>query len=72
LDAGEDINMCDNMIPEQIKGVVIFRNQNYPHILLEANGNINFQTIREFALTSVDAISSVIIIHQATWHDFSM
>ncbi|MFW3328302.1 nicotinate-nucleotide diphosphorylase (carboxylating), partial [Aliarcobacter butzleri] len=42
------------------------------HILLEASGNINFQTIREFALTGVDAISSGSIIHQATWLDFSM
>ncbi|MFW2601584.1 carboxylating nicotinate-nucleotide diphosphorylase [Aliarcobacter butzleri] len=70
--AGADIIMCDNMTPEQIKGVVTFRNENYPHILLEASGNINFQTIREFALTGVDAISSGSIIHQATWLDFSM
>ena len=64
--------MCDNMNPEQIREVVAFRNQNYPHILLEASGNINFKTIREYAMTGVDAISSGSIIHQATWLDFSM
>ena len=70
--AGGDIIMCDNMNPEQIKEVVAFRNKNYPHILLEASGNINFKTIREYAMTGVDAISSGSIIHQATWLDFSM
>jgi nicotinate-nucleotide pyrophosphorylase (carboxylating) len=70
--AGGDIIMCDNMNPEQIKEVVAFRNEKYPHILLEASGNINFKTIREYAMTGVDAISSGSIIHQATWLDFSM
>ena len=64
--------MCDNMTPEQIKEVVIFRDTNYPHILLEASGNINLDTIRMYAQTGVDAVSSGSIIHQATWLDFSM
>lgn len=72
MDAGADIIMCDNMTPEQIKEVVTFRNANYPHILLEASGNISLDTIQEYAATKVDAISSGSIIHQATWLDFSM
>ena len=72
MSAGGDIIMCDNMTPEQIKEVVEFRNINYPHILLEASGNINLETIRNYAMTGVDAISSGSIIHQATWLDFSM
>ncbi len=72
MDAGADIIMCDNMNPEQIKEVVSFRDNNYPHILLEASGNINLNTIRDYAQTGVDAISSGSIIHQATWLDFSM
>jgi len=72
MHAGGDIIMCDNMNPEQIKEVVAFRNKEYPHILLEASGNINLQTIRDYAMTGVDAISSGSIIHQATWLDFSM
>ncbi len=72
MDAGADIIMCDNMTPEQIKEVVEFRNKNYPHILLEASGNISLETIRMYADTKVDAISSGSIIHQATWLDFSM
>ncbi len=72
MEAGVDIIMCDNMNCEQIKEVVAFRNENYPHILLEASGNINLNTIKDYASTGVDAISSGSIIHQATWLDFSM
>ncbi|QOG12624.1 carboxylating nicotinate-nucleotide diphosphorylase [Arcobacter sp. FWKO B] len=72
MDAGADIVMCDNMSVEEIKAVVSFRNENYPHVLLEASGNINLDTIRDYASSGVDAISSGSIIHQATWLDFSM
>lgn len=70
--AGGDIIMCDNMNPQQIVEVVKYRDDNYPHVLLEASGNINLETIRMYAQTGVDAISSGSIIHQATWLDFSM
>ncbi len=70
--AGADIIMCDNMTPDQIEQVVEFKQQNFPHILLEASGDINLNTIRTYASTGVDAISSGSIIHQATWLDFSM
>lgn len=72
MEAGADIIMCDNMNFEGIKEVVAFRNENYPHLLLEASGNINLDTIQEYAKTGVDAVSSGSIIHQATWLDFSM
>ena len=39
---------------------------------LEASGNINLDTVRDYALSGVDALSSGSIIHQATWLDFSM
>ncbi|MGB5920572.1 carboxylating nicotinate-nucleotide diphosphorylase [Arcobacter sp.] len=72
MEAGGDIIMCDNMTPDQIREVVKYRNENYPHIVLEASGNINLKTVREYALSGVDALSSGSIIHQATWLDFSM
>jgi len=72
MNAGGDIIMCDNMKPSLIKEVVQFRNENYPHILLEASGNISLETIVDYTKTGVDAISSGSIIHQATWLDFSM
>jgi len=72
MHAGADIVMCDNMTLEETKEVVAYRNENYPHILLEASGNITLKTIKEIAKTGVDAISSGSIIHQANWIDLSM
>jgi nicotinate-nucleotide pyrophosphorylase (carboxylating) len=72
MDAGADIVMCDNMSNEEIKRVVAFRNENYPHILLEASGNVTLESIEEIAKTGVDAISSGALIHQANWIDLSM
>ena len=70
--AGADIVMCDNMDPATIREVVSYRDARYPHILLEASGNITLETIRAIAETGVDAVSSGSIIHQATWPDLSM
>ena len=72
FEAGADIVMCDNMTPYQIQEVVKYRNENYKHILLEASGNISLETIESYAKTSVDAISSGALIHQANWIDISM
>jgi len=69
---GADIVMCDNMTPQQIEEVVAYRNAEYPHILLEASGNISLETIESYAKTGVDAISSGALIHQANWIDLSM
>jgi nicotinate-nucleotide pyrophosphorylase (carboxylating) len=72
MKAGADIVMCDNMSLEETKEVVDFRDENYPHILLEASGNVTLETIKAIAMTGVDAISSGSIIHQANWIDLSM
>ena len=72
MDAGADIIMCDNMSPTQIREVADFRDEKYPHILLEASGNITTETIVGYLGSGINAISSGSIIHQATWLDFSM
>jgi nicotinate-nucleotide pyrophosphorylase (carboxylating) len=72
MKAGADIIMCDNMKNQKIKKVVTFRDKKYPHILIEASGNITLKTIKQVAKTGVDAISSGSIIHQANWIDLSM
>jgi nicotinate-nucleotide pyrophosphorylase (carboxylating) len=72
MKAGADIVMCDNMSLDETKEVVAFRNENYPHILLEASGNVTLDTIASIATTGVDAISSGSVIHQANWIDLSM
>ena len=72
MKAGADIVMCDNMTIEQTNEVVVYRNEHYPHILLEASGNVTLENIEDIAKTGVDAISSGSIIHQANWIDLSM
>ncbi len=72
MGAGADIVMCDNMSNEEIVEVVAFRDKSYPHILLEASGNVTLDTVEEIAKTGVDAISSGSLIHQANWIDLSM
>ncbi len=70
--AGADIVMCDNMKPDEIYEVIKYRDENYPHIQLEASGNISLDTIESYAKTGIDAISSGSLIHQANWIDLSM
>ena len=72
FEAGADIVMCDNMQPKQIEEIVKYKNENYPHILLELSGNISLDTIEAYAKTAPDAISSGALIHQANWIDISM
>ena len=72
FEAQADIVMCDNMTPDEIKEIVAYRDANYPHILLEASGNISLETIESYAKSGVDAISSGSLIHQASWIDLSM
>ncbi|MDD5360030.1 MAG: carboxylating nicotinate-nucleotide diphosphorylase [Sulfurovaceae bacterium] len=72
MEVGADIVMCDNMTIDQMKEVVSFRNSKYPHVLLEASGNVTLDTIGDIAKCGVDAISTGSIIHQANWIDLSM
>lgn len=72
MQAGADIVMCDNMDCAQMKKVVEYKNTNFPHILIEASGNVTVERIREIADTGVDAISAGSLIHHAHWLDFSM
>ena len=72
MGCGADMIMCDNMRIDDIKEVVEFKQENYPHILIEASGNVTKSNIKEYVQTGVDAISSGSLIHQARWLDFSM
>ena len=51
---------------------MLYRNENFPGVLLEASGNVTLENIRDIAATGVDAISSGAIIHQSRWIDLSM
>lgn len=72
LAAGADIVMCDNMDLATMREAVAMRDARAPRVLLEASGNVSLETIRDIALTGVDAVSSGSIVHHAVWLDFSM
>ena len=72
MNAGADIIMCDNMNAEGIARVAQIRAQKFPHILLEASGNITEQNIAQYAKLGVDAVSVGALIHQAKWVDLSL
>ncbi len=72
MSSGADLIMCDNMQIEDIKEVVTYRDDNHPHVLIEASGNVTKENIVQYAKTGVDAISSGSLIHKAVWLDFSM
>jgi nicotinate-nucleotide pyrophosphorylase (carboxylating) len=72
MSCGSDMIMCDNMNLEDIKEVVNYKNEYFPHILVEASGNITKENIKNYIDTKVDAISSGSLIHHATWLDLSM
>jgi len=61
--------MLDNFTPSKMKEAVEIINGQCE---TEASGNINLETIREYAATGVDFISSGAIIHQARSLDLSL
>jgi nicotinate-nucleotide pyrophosphorylase (carboxylating) len=72
LNAKVDIIMCDNMKIDDIKKVILLKNEISKNTLIEVSGNINKENISNYTNLEIDAISSGSLIHQAQWVDFSM
>lgn len=60
-----DIILLDNMTPEQMKTAIELRDRLAPHVLLEASGGVNLETVREIAETGVERISIGALTHSA-------
>lgn len=69
LSAKADIIMLDNMPLDMIREAVKLING---QVLIEASGNVTFETIREIGETGVDFISSGSLTHSASAADISM
>lgn len=69
LAAQADIIMLDNMPLDMIREAVKLING---QVLVEASGNVTFETIREIGETGVDFISSGSLTHSAPAADISM
>ncbi|MGI0406949.1 carboxylating nicotinate-nucleotide diphosphorylase [Helicobacter himalayensis] len=72
FEAGADIVMCDNMSAQDVREVADLRDSHFPHILLEASGNLTLQNLATYAKSGVNALSIGALIHQATWIDLSL
>ncbi len=67
-----DIIMLDNFGLSSLKKAVIYRNEYFPHVKLEASGGINLKNIKKIARTKVDFISVGALTHSASCIDFSL
>ena len=69
LEAGADIIMLDNMSPSQATEMVKLING---RALTECSGNITLDTVRNYALSGVDFISSGELTHSVKAFDISL
>ena len=69
LEAGADIIMLDNMSPSQVAEMVKLING---RALTECSGNITLDTVRNYALSGVDFISSGELTHSVKAFDISL
>jgi nicotinate-nucleotide pyrophosphorylase (carboxylating) len=72
LQANPDIVLLDNMSCEELRTCVAFRNQQAPHVELEASGGVNLDTIAAIAETNVDRISVGALTHSAVNFDLGL
>lgn len=57
LQAGADVIMLDNMSVEDMKTAVHRIKAQAPHVIVEASGNVNLDTVQAIASSGVDVIS---------------
>lgn len=69
LEAGADIIMIDNMSPEEVSKMVQLING---QAITECSGNITLDTVRNYALSGVDFISSGELTHSVKAFDISL
>ena len=69
IEAGADIIMLDNMTPNQVKEMVKLI---AGRAITECSGNITLDTIKSYALSGVDFISSGELTHSVKAFDISL
>lgn len=69
IEAGADIIMLDNMTPEEVSEMVQLING---QAIIECSGNITLDTVRSYALSGVDFISSGELTHSVKAFDISL
>jgi len=69
---GAESILLDNMIPAVVKKAVKQIRASLPGAPIEASGNMNLKTVRDYALAGVDFISVGALTHSAVAVDLSM
>ena len=69
---GAESILLDNMTPSQVKKAVRQIRAALPKVPIEASGNMNLKTVREYALAGVDFVSVGALTHSAAAADLSM
>jgi len=74
VEAGVDIILLDNMVPQEISKVITIlrEKQLRKGVFLEASGGIKIENIRMYSETGVDAVSLGVITHSAKNIDFGL
>lgn len=71
IEAGADVLLLDNQTPEETRKLVEMARNLNPHVILEASGGMNLDTVRSFAEAGVDLISVGRLTHSARAVDIS-
>jgi nicotinate-nucleotide pyrophosphorylase (carboxylating) len=69
---GAESILLDNMTPAQVKKSVKAIRSALPGVPIEASGNMNLKTVRDYALAGVDFVSVGALTHSAVAVDLSM
>jgi nicotinate-nucleotide pyrophosphorylase (carboxylating) len=69
---GAEAILLDNMTPKEVKKAVRVLRARLPKATIEASGNMNLKTVREYAKAGVDFVSVGALTHSAAAADLSM
>ncbi|CAN5712172.1 carboxylating nicotinate-nucleotide diphosphorylase [soil metagenome] len=72
IEGGAESILLDNMTPAQVKKAVKQIRAKLPNVPIEASGNMNLKTVRDYALAGVDFVSVGALTHSAVAVDLSM
>ena len=72
IEGGAESILLDNMTPSQVKKAVKLIHAKLPGVPIEASGNMNLKTVRDYALAGVDFVSVGALTHSAVAVDLSM
>lgn len=71
-EAGADVIMLDNYVPDELKQVAALIKSKWPHVVIEASGGITSETMPQFFSPCVDIVSQGKLTNGYDTLDFSL